>query len=204
MESYRRTEQAIERGVFDRETVGVHNGKEMVTEDEEVGKYDIKTFRTTRSLWGDTIGWGSCSKLADGAAAALLVNETGLERLGVAPLALVVGYSDAALQPTDWPLAPALGVKQLLDNNRLTVQDISLWEINEAFAVVVIANCKLLGIDTTKVNIHGGAIAVGHPFGMSGARITNHLVLSLEPGQFGVATLCNGGGGAGSVLVQRL
>ena len=98
--------------------------------------------------------------------------------------------------------------------------DISLWEINEAFAVVVLANCHLLGLDVANVNIHGGAIAVsgifgfkeswtllkkvGHPFGMSGARITNHLVLSLQPGQLGVATLCNGGGGAGSILVQRL
>ena len=190
--------------MFADEIVGVHNGKEMVTGDEEVGRYDSKTFRTSRTLWGDTIGWGSCSKLADGAAAALLVNQTGLESVGLPPLAKVVGYSDAALKPTDWPVAPAVGVKQLLDNHRLTVEDISLWEINEAFAVVVIANCKLLGIDTTKVNIHGGAIAVGHPFGMSGARITNHLILSLEPGQLGVATLCNGGGGAGSILVQRL
>ena len=79
-----------------------------------------------------------------------------------------------------------------------------MWEINEAFAVVVLANMELLGLDLAKVNIHGGAIAVGHPFGMSGARITQHLVTCLRPGQVGVATLCNGGGGAGSVLIQRL
>ena len=143
-------------------------------------------------------------QLADGAAAALLTNETGLAELGLTPLARIVGYTDAALQPTDWPLAPAVGVRALLDNHGLSVGDIHLWEINEAFAVVVIANCKKLGIPMDKVNIHGGAISIGHPFGMSGARITNHLVLSLQPGQFGVATLCNGGGGAGSILVQRL
>ena len=91
-----------------------------------------------------------------------------------------------------------------MSRNGLTVKDVSLWEINEAFAVVVLANCELLGLDLAKVNIHGGAIAVGHPFGMSGARITQHLALSLEPGQLGVASLCNGGGGAGSVLIQRL
>ena len=204
LESYKRTEVAMKSGVFDREIVAVDNGKKVVTEDEEVGRFDSTTFRTGRTLWGDTIGWGSCSKLADGAAAALLVNETGLESLALKPLARVLGYSDAAVQPTDWPVAPAVGVKQLLDRNRLSVGDISLWEINEAFAVVVLANCKLLGIDTTKVNVHGGAISIGHPFGMSGARITNHLILSLEPGQLGVATLCNGGGGAGSILVQRL
>ena len=79
-----------------------------------------------------------------------------------------------------------------------------MWEINEAFAVVVLANMELLGLDLAKVNIHGGAIAVGHPFGMSGSRITQHLVTCLRPGQMGVATLCNGGGGAGSVLIQRL
>ena len=132
-------------------------------------------------------------QLADGAAAALLTNETGLAELGLTPLARI-----------DWPLAPAVGVRALLDNHGLSVRDIHLWEINEAFAVVVIANCKKLGIPMDKVNIHGGAISIGHPFGMSGARITNHLVLSLQPGQFGVATLCNGGGGAGSILVQRL
>ena len=144
------------------------------------------------------------SQLADGAAAALLTNQTGLARLGLRPLARIVGYTDAALQPTDWPVAPAVGVRALLENHGLSVEDIHLWEINEAFAVVVIANCKLLGIQREKVNIHGGAISIGHPFGMSGARITNHLVLNLQPGQYGVATLCNGGGGAGSILVQRL
>ena len=143
-------------------------------------------------------------QLADGAAAALLTNETGLAELGLTPLARIVGYTDAALQPTDWPLAPAVGVRALLDNHGLSVGDIHLWEINEAFAVVVIANCKKLGVPMDRVNIHGGAISIGHPFGMSGARITNHLILSLQPGQFGVATLCNGGGGAGSILVQRL
>ena len=134
-----------------------------------------------------------------------MCNQTGLEKLGgVTPLARILDCSDAAVEPTDWPVAPARGVQQLLQRNKLRVEDIDLWEINEAFAVVVLANCHLLGLDLARVNVHGGAIAVGHPFGMSGARITNHLVLSLRPGQLGVATLCNGGGGAGSILVQRL
>ena len=95
-------------------------------------------------------------------------------------------------------------MRKCVYRNGLKVDDIALWEINEAFAVVVLANAELLGLDLAKVNIHGGAIAVGHPFGMSGARITQRLALSLEPGQMGVASLCNGGGGAGSVLIQRL
>jgi len=204
IESYRRTEKAIKDGLFAKEIVPVKAGKKMVSEDEEVGRCNYDTFRVTPTYWGETVGVGSSSKLADGAAAALLCNKTGLSELGVSPLARIVDWSDAALEPTQWPIAPATGVKQLLERNCLNVEDIALWEINEAFAVVVIANSQLLGLDLTKVNIHGGAIAIGHPFGMSGARITNHLVLSLEPGQLGIATLCNGGGGAGSILVQRM
>lgn len=208
IESYRRTERAIKDGVFDQEIVPVvvkQGRREVtVTEDEEVSRCNYDTFRTTHTYWGETVGVGSSSKLADGAAATLLVNSTMLSQHSLTPLARVVGYSDAAAKPTDWPTAPALGVKQLLDKHGLQVKDISLWEINEAFAMVVLANAQLLGLDLTKVNIHGGAIAVGHPFGMSGARITNHLVLSLKKGQLGVATLCNGGGGAGSILVERL
>lgn len=207
IESYQRTEAAIRSGVFDQEIVGVEVGgktKKMVTGDEEVGRCDYDTFRQTRTYWGETVGVGSSSKLADGAAASLMCNQRGLEMLGVKPLARIVDWDDSALPPTQWPVAPAKGAKQMLDRNGLTVEDVSLWEINEAFAVVVLANCELLGLDLAKVNIHGGAIAVGHPFGMSGARITQHLALSLEPGQLGVASLCNGGGGAGSVLIQRL
>jgi len=204
IESYKRTERAMKDGVFAKEIVPVTAGRKMVTEDEEVGRCNYDTFRETPTYWGETVGVGSSSKLADGAAAALLCNKTGLSDLGVTPLARIVDWSDAALEPTQWPIAPATGVKQLLDRNCLKVEDIALWEINEAFAVVVIANSQLLGLDLNKVNVNGGAIAIGHPFGMSGARITNHLVLSLEPGQMGIATLCNGGGGAGSLLVQRM
>merc|ERR1712059_145697 len=98
--------------------------------------------------WGDTVGAGSSRKLADG--------------------------GDAAVEPIDWPVAPALGVHQLLTRHNLRPQDIDLWEINEAFAVVVLANCRILDISLDKVNINGGAISMGHPFGMSGARIANH------------------------------
>merc|ERR1711936_1045014 len=189
IESYRRTERAIKDGVFDQEIVPVvvkQGRREVtVTEDEEVSRCNYDTFRTTHTYWGETVGVGSSSKLADGAAATLLVNSTGLDKYGLTPIARIVGYNDAAVEPTDWPIAPAKGVKELLRAHELEVKDISLWEINEAFAVVVLANCSILGLNITNVNIHGGAIAVGHPFGMSGARITNHLVLSLAKGQLG-------------------
>jgi len=150
------------------------------------------------------VGVGSSSKLADGAAAAVLANEQGVRENNLKPLARVVAYSDAALSPVDWPVAPALGIKDLLKRAGLRTNDIAKWEINEAFAVVVLANARQLDIDIQDINVHGGAISVGHPFGMSGARITNHLIHSLKTGEYGVASLCNGGGGAGSVLVQRL
>lgn len=208
IESYRRAERARKRGVFNEEVVGVKvkHAKEDITvvEDEEVNKCNFETFRTTPCYWGETVGVGSSSKLADGAAAAVMANASAVDNLGLTPLAQVLGYGDAAVEPVDWPLAPALGVKQLLARHGLSPQDISLWEINEAFAVVVLANCRILDISVDTVNIHGGAISMGHPFGMSGARIANHLVLNLKPGQLGVATLCNGGGGAGSMLLRRI
>jgi len=206
--SYERAERAAAAGIAAKQITTVvarRAGKEYtVDSDEEVGRHDPSSFRSSRCYWGDTVGAGSSSKLGDGAAAAVLGSSSAVARLGLQPLARVVGYSDAALQPTSWPVAPATGVRQLLDTHGLQPEDISLWEINEAFAVVVLANCRLLGIPLAKVNIHGGAIALGHPFGMSGARMTGQLVASLQPGQLGVATLCNGGGGAGSVLVHRL
>ena len=111
---------------------------------------------------------------------------------------------DSAQNPVEWPTSPAVGIETLLKKLDLSKEDVSMWEINEAFALVVLANAKLLGLDLNKVNINGGAIGLGHPFGMSGARITNHLVNQLKEGEIGVASLCNGGGGASTIAVQRL
>lgn len=206
--SYKRWEEAVEAGAFEGEIlpmdVKVGKTNQLVDRDEEPNRCNYETFRSTPTYWGETVGVGSCSKFADGAAAAVLVNEDGLKQLGLEPLARVVGYGDAAVEPVDWPVAPAKGVQELLARHGLTTGDIAAWEINEAFAVVVLANARILEIGTETINRHGGAIAIGHPFGMSGARITNHLVHSLEKGQLGVATLCNGGGGAGSILIERL
>ena len=104
----------------------------------------------------------------------------------------------------DWPVAPVKAQRDLLKRLNLSVEDISLFEINEAFSVVVLANVKLLGLPLDRVNVDGGAVSVGHPFGMSGARILTHLVHRLKQGQFGLAGICNGGGAASAVLVQRL
>jgi len=206
--SYRRTEKAIADGIFNGEVypIQIKKGKQVITieTDEEVERCDYDTFRSTRCYWGETVGVGSSSKLADGATAAVMANQTGIKEHNLQPLARVVAYSDAAVSPVDWPVAPVVGIKELLKRAGLTKNDISKWEINEAFAVVVLAAARELDIDIQDINIHGGAISIGHPFGMSGGRITNHLVNVLKSGEYGVASLCNGGGGAGSILIQKL
>uniref|UniRef100_A0ABK0L7U3 Acetyl-CoA acetyltransferase, mitochondrial n=1 Tax=Rattus norvegicus TaxID=10116 RepID=A0ABK0L7U3_RAT len=113
-------------------------------------------------------------------------------------------FADAAVDPIDFPLAPAYAVPKVLKYAGLKKEDIAMWEVNEAFSVVVLANIKMLEIDPQKVNVHGGAVSLGHPIGMSGARIVVHLAHALKQGEFGLASICNGGGGASAVLIEKL
>ena len=115
-----------------------------------------------------------------------------------------LGYGDAAVAPIDFPIAPVPAMQKVLDACGLKVDDISMWEINEAFSVVVLANIKLMGLNPELVNKHGGAVSLGHPIGMSGARILGHLVHNLQPGEKGMASICNGGGGAAAMVIERL
>ena len=154
--------------------------------------------------WGDTVTRASASKLADGAAACVLTNTTGLHKYGLKPQAKIIGFMDSAQTPVEWPTSPAVGIKKLLEKLSLHINDVAMWEINEAFALVVLANARLLDLDLNKVNVNGGAIGLGHPFGMSGARITNHLVHQLKEGEIGIASLCNGGGGASTIAIQKV
>ena len=119
------------------------------------------------------------------------------------PLSLS-GFGDAAVQPIDFPVAPAAAVPKVLSSCGLTKEDITMWEVNEAFSVVVLANIKILNIDPARVNIHGGAVSLGHPIGMSGTRIVAHLVHNLAKGEKGMAGICNGGGGAAAIIVEKL
>ena len=114
------------------------------------------------------------------------------------------GFGDAAVQPIDFPVAPAAAVPKVLSQTGLRADDISMWEINEAFSVVVLANVKILELDIDKVNVHGGAVSLGHPIGMSGCRIVSHLVHNLQSGEKGMATICNGGGGAAAIVIEKL
>ncbi|KAF6101843.1 acetyl-CoA acetyltransferase 1 [Phyllostomus discolor] len=125
-------------------------------------------------------------------------------RLNVKPLARIAAFADAAVEPIDFPIAPAYAVPKVLKDAGLKKEDVTMWEINEAFSLVVLANIKMLQIDPQKVNINGGAVSLGHPIGMSGARIVTHLVHALKQGEYGLASICNGGGGASAILIQKL
>uniref|UniRef100_A0A8D8LZ80 acetyl-CoA C-acetyltransferase n=1 Tax=Cacopsylla melanoneura TaxID=428564 RepID=A0A8D8LZ80_9HEMI len=179
----------------------------VVNEDEEYKKINFEKFKTLATVFqkeNGTVTAGNASTLNDGAAACVLMTEESVKKFNAKPLARIVSYFDAATEPIDFPIAPAFAIPTLLKKGGVSKQDVALWEINEAFSVVVLANTKQLDIDPTKINVHGGAVSLGHPIGMSGARIVIHLCHALKSGQKGVASICNGGGGASSILIEKL
>jgi acetyl-CoA C-acetyltransferase len=156
---------------------------------------------------GGTITAGNASKLNDGGAALVLSSAARAKELGLQPLARVRGYADAEAAPVDFSTAPSLAIPRALARAGLTIDDVELHEINEAFSSVVLANMQLLGLSEDRVNVGGGAVALGHPIGASGARIVGQLVRLLrarKAGAIGVASICNGGGGASAIVVEAL
>jgi len=144
--------------------------------------------------------------LNDGASALVLASEEAVKKYGLTPLAKVVSYADAAQAPEWFTTAPSLAVPKALEKAGLSVSDIDYWELNQAFSVVGIANTRILGLDSSKVDVHGGAVALGHPLGNSGSRVVVTLlnVLKQKGGTFGAAGICNGGGGASALVIERL
>merc|ERR1712183_310582 len=211
--SYKRAAAAYNEGNIKDELVQVEvKGKRgkpstFVTEDEEYKKVNFAKFDKLATVFqreGGTVTAGNASTLSDGAAATVLMTAEAAEKLGCKPLARIVGYADGATDPIDFPIAPRFATDKLLKLTGMTAEDVDLWEINEAFSVVVLANMKLHGLDPAKVNIHGGAVSLGHPLGASGARIVIHLAHALKSGQRGVASICNGGGGASALMLEKL
>uniref|UniRef100_H2YJ06 Thiolase N-terminal domain-containing protein n=1 Tax=Ciona savignyi TaxID=51511 RepID=H2YJ06_CIOSA len=210
--SYQRSAAATADGRFKDEIVEVtipgKRGKPdvVVSEDEEFKKVNFEKLVKLRAVFqseNGTVTAGNASTLNDGAALVLMTSQAA-EKLGAKPLARITGFADAALcLLLIFPSAPAYAIPKLKPPG-VTKEQISLWEINEAFSVVALANIKLLGVDADKVNVDGGAVALGHPIGMSGARIVGHLVHRLEPGQYGCGGICNGGGGASAIVIQKL
>lgn len=214
IESYKRAKEAAEAGLLAREICEVEiqnrKGKTLVSEDEEFKKLDFDKVRTLRPCFPNketghgTITAANASTLSDGAAACVLMSGEAVEKHHVRPLARVVSFGEGACDPIDFATSPVDAIKDALRKANLSKDDISLWEINEAFSVVSLAIMKELDLDHSKVNVNGGGVSIGHPLGMSGIRIVNALVHQLEAGQYGCAAICRGGGGSAAMVVRKL
>lgn len=155
---------------------------------------------------GGTVTAPNASPLNDGAAAVVLVSEAKLKSLNLKPLAKILGWGDAAKAPNKFTTAPALAIPKALQHAGVEEKDVDAYEINEAFSVVALANMKLLDLSEDRVNVHGGAVAIGHPLGASGARILTTLlgVLKAKKGKIGCVGICNGGGGASALVIESM
>ena len=153
-----------------------------------------------------TITAANASKINDGAAAFVLMSEEAASSRGLKPLARIIGFEDAAVAPIDFGIAPAKACDKLLKATGMQMSDIDYHEVNEAFAAVALANMKLCDLDPERVNVHGGACALGHPIGASGSRIILSLmnVLRTRDASVGMASICNGGGGASAIMIERM
>ena len=195
--SYERAIAAWEAHAFDQEVVPVtihgKKGDTVVREDEEHHRFQPEKMRSLRPAFGKdgTVTAANASSLNDGASALILASGAEVQKRGWRPLARVLGTADAAAAPEDFPTAPALAIPKALARANVALDDVALFEINEAFAVVPLANARILGIDLAKVNTLGGGVSLGHPIGSSGARIVVTLVHALRAGQIGVAGICN-------------
>lgn len=214
IESYKRAAKAWSEGKFANEVVPVEipqrKGDPVIfAEDEEYKTVNfdrIPTLPTVFKKEEGTVTAANASTLNDGASALILVSKEKMEELGLKPLARIVSYADAAQAPEDFTTAPAKALPIALKKAGLEISDIDFFEFNEAFSVVGLANNKILGLDASKVNVNGGAVAIGHPLGSSGSRIIVTLinVLKQNNGKYGAAAICNGGGGASAIVIENM
>jgi acetyl-CoA C-acetyltransferase len=212
--SYKKAIAATEAGWFKEEiapvTIKGTRGKPdtVVDKDDEPSKFNEEGTRKVRSAFkkDGTVTAANASPLSDGAAAVVLASEEYVQKHGLKPIAKILGWGDAAQNPSKFTTAPALAVPKALKHAGIKQEDVDAFEINEAFSVVALANMKLLGVSEDKVNLHGGAVALGHPLGASGARIVSTLlgVLREKKGKIGCAGICNGGGGASAIVIERI
>lgn len=209
--SYQRAAAAWQAGRFADEVVGVsvpqRKGDPItVVEDEEYKNVFLDKIPALRPAFEKegTITAANASTLNDGASALILVSEEAVEKYGLKPIAKIVSYADAAQAPEWFTTAPSLAIPKALAKAGLTTSDIDYWELNQAFAVVGLANIQILGLDPAKVDVNGGAVALGHPLGNSGSRIIVTLlnVLKQNGAKLGGAGICNGGGGASAMVVE--
>ncbi|HMP28463.1 MAG TPA: acetyl-CoA C-acyltransferase [Saprospiraceae bacterium] len=213
IQSYTRAKEATESGKFINEispiSIPQRKGEPVIMDKDE--EYTNVAFEKIPSLKpaftsNGTVTAANASTINDGAASLILASEKFIKAHGLNPIAEVIGYADAAHEPQWFTTAPTIAAPKAIKNANLVQSDINLFEVNEAFSVVTMAFNQTLGIDESIVNIHGGAVALGHPLGASGARVLTTLIhgLQLEKKELGCATLCNGGGGASALVVRAM
>lgn len=213
VESYKRATAAANSGVFKDEITPVEIAQKsgnpiIVAEDEEYKKVNFDKIPSLKPVFQKegTVTAANASTLNDGAAAVLLMSKEKANALGIKPIAKILGFADAEQKPEWFTTSPSIAIPNALKNAKVSSSDVDYYEINEAFAVVSIANNMKLNLDPAKVNIYGGAVSLGHPIGCSGARIVTTLVnvLQQKKGTIGVTGICNGGGGASAIVIQKL
>ena len=213
IESYKRAEKAWSTGKFDNEIVPVEVPQRrgdaiIVSEDEEYKKVKLEKIPSLRPVFQKegTVTAANASSLNDGASALIICSKEKAEQLGIKPIGKIVSYADAAQEPEWFTTAPSKALPIALKKANLSTKDVDYWELNQAFAVVGLANIQKLKIDSTKVDVNGGAISIGHPLGNSGSRIIVTLlnVLKQNNGKIGAAGICNGGGGASAMVIENI
>ncbi len=211
--SYKRVAAATESGLLKDEIVPIEipqrKGDPLVmSEDEEFKKVNFEKIPNLRPVFSKdgTVTAANASTINDGAAAMVLMSEEKAQELGLQPIAIIRGFADAAQDPLWFTTAPSLAIPKAMSRAGVVPSDVNYYEINEAFSAVVLANNIKLELDKEKVNVFGGAVALGHPLGCSGARIMTTLinVLSKNQGEIGVAGICNGGGGASAIVLEKV
>ncbi|MFV5693673.1 acetyl-CoA C-acyltransferase [Flavobacterium sp. LT1R49] len=212
IQSYERSTKAWDSGKFDNEVVPVPVPQRkgdpiIVSKDEEYTNVKLDKIPSLSPVFtkDGTVTAANASTINDGAAAVILMSEEKAIALGLKPLAYINGYADAAQEPKWFTTTPSKAIPKALEKAGIAIGDVDYFEFNEAFAVVGLANTKILGLDDSKVNINGGAVSLGHPLGCSGARIIVTLINVLEQnnGKFGAAAICNGGGGASAIVIEK-
>jgi len=212
LKSYEKATIATQTGKFKNEIIPIEvmikNGNVIVSEDEDIYKIIPEKVSKLKPSFEEngTITAANASNLNDGASALLLASDEIVEKYNVKPIARIIGYADAAQAPEWFTTSPSVAIPKALKQANLTLKEIDFFEINEAYAAVILANQKILAINPNKINVYGGGVAIGHPIGASGARIITTLinVLKQEGGKYGVASMCNGGGGASAVVIENL
>ncbi|HEX5037914.1 MAG TPA: acetyl-CoA C-acetyltransferase [bacterium] len=211
-QSYARAQKAIKDGAFKREiaavTIESKKGPVVFDTDEEPGKGSIEKLPTLKPAFdkAGTVTAGNASSINDGAAALVLMSAEAAKKRGIKPLARIVGHAQASVAPEWFTIGPSEAIKKNFQKLGLTAKDIDLFEINEAFAAVALANNKIMGLSEQNANVRGGAVALGHPIGASGARILVTLLHALEDLNLkrGLASLCIGGGEGVSLVIERV